>query len=293
MSPSFSVFERILSKLVNLVILIIKNSKSSKVFIGVNMKTGIYYFSATGNSLTTAKLLAASLDGQCDVISLAALHNKQDIEVDYERVGFVFPIYYGDMPYLIRDTIRKMKFKQNTYIFIFTTYRGHPGDVAKRFDNLLQEKNLSLALSKGIPMPGNSYLSTVEQIKDTLANQKTNIKKLVKSIIEQDKIDYSLLPEVENSAVYKACNMRGIKVDEKCIGCQTCIKVCPMNNIELIEGKIKIKDNCMTCLACFHWCPTAAIYMSKEKEIERREKYHHPDVRLTDIIKQKYNEFVE
>ena len=58
------------------------------------MKTGIYYFSATGNSLTTAKLLAASLDGQCDVISLAALHNKQDIEVDYERVGFVFPIYY-------------------------------------------------------------------------------------------------------------------------------------------------------------------------------------------------------
>ena len=104
------------------------------------MKTGIYYFSATGNSLTTAKLLAASLDGQCDVISLAALHNKQDIEVDYERVGFVFPIYYGDMPYLIRDTIRKMKFKQNTYIFIFTTYRGHPGDVAKRFDNLLQEK---------------------------------------------------------------------------------------------------------------------------------------------------------
>ena len=189
--------------------------------------------------------------------------------------------------------IRKMKFKQNTYIFIFTTYRGHPGDVAKRFDNLLQEKNLSLALSKGIPMPGNSYLSTVEQIKDTLANQKTNIKKLVKSIIEQDKIDYSLLPEVENSAVYKACNMRGIKVDEKCIGCQTCIKVCPMNNIELIEGKIKIKDNCMTCLACFHWCPTAAIYMSKEKEIERREKYHHPDVRLTDIIKQKYNEFVE
>ena len=90
------------------------------------MKTGIYYFSATGNSLTTAKLLAASLDGQCDVISLAALHNKQDIEVDYERVGFVFPIYYGDMPYLIRDTIRKMKFKQNTYIFIFKTYRGHP-----------------------------------------------------------------------------------------------------------------------------------------------------------------------
>ena len=52
----------------------------------------------------------------------------------------------------------------------------------ENFVRILQEKNLSLALSKGIPMPGNSYLSTVEQIKDTLANQKTNIKKLVKSI---------------------------------------------------------------------------------------------------------------
>lgn len=62
------------------------------------MKTGIYYFSATGNSLTTAKLLAASLDGQCDVISLAALHNKQDIEVDYERVGFVLILDIEDIP---------------------------------------------------------------------------------------------------------------------------------------------------------------------------------------------------
>ena len=204
-----------------------------------------------------------------------------------------FEIGYATNNHVLLKAFEKMNFNNNPYVFLVATYRGHPGDIGKRLDDLLKTRKAALSLNVGVSMPGNSYLSTVEQIKDTLANQKTNIKKLVKSIIEQDKIDYSLLPEVENSAVYKACNMRGIKVDEKCIGCQTCIKVCPMNNIELIEGKIKIKDNCMTCLACFHWCPTAAIYMSKEKEIERREKYHHPDVRLTDIIKQKYNEFVE
>lgn len=257
------------------------------------MKTGIYYFSATGNSLTTAKLLASSLDGPCDVISLAALYNKQDIEADYERVGFVFPIYYGDMPYLVRNVVKKMHFNQSSYIFIFTTSRGHPGDIAKRFDDLLQEKNLSLALSTGIPMPGNSYLSTADQIKDTLAKQEINIKKLVKPIIQQDKVDYSILPEVEHSAVYAASNMRGIKADERCIGCQTCIKVCPMNNIELVADHIEIQDNCMTCLACFHWCPVSAIYMSKEKEIARREKYHHPDVCLADFIKQKKDELIK
>ena len=35
------------------------------------MKTGLYYFSATGNCLTTAKILAEELPNDCDIISFA------------------------------------------------------------------------------------------------------------------------------------------------------------------------------------------------------------------------------
>lgn len=254
---------------------------------GKLMKTGLYYFSSTGNCLTTTRILKEAL-GDCDLIPLAALKNLAKIKVEYQRVGFIIPIYYGDMPFLVRQVISKMEFDESVYIFLMATYRGHPGDIAKRLDDLLHQQNASLALDLGISMPGNSYLSTKEQIKETLTNQKANILKQIPLITDQVRKDYSHNETPKPSKVgLKAYNMRGIKADENCVGCGICVKVCPMNNIKIENGHAVIGDNCITCLACFHWCRQEAIYMSKEKDIERREKYHHPDVTLIDIINQK------
>jgi len=82
-------------------------------------------------------------------------------------------------------------------------------------------------------------------------------------------------------------NFRGIEAEDTCIGCGTCARVCPMENITVAEGKAWIGDDCATCLACFHWCPVEAIRMSKAPEIARRRKYRHPDVTLKDILEQK------
>lgn len=60
-----------------------------------------------------------------------------------------------------------------------------------------------------------------------------------------------------------------------------------MDNIQIKDKHACIENQCITCLACFHWCPVEAIQMSKEKEIEYRQKYHHPDINVQDIIKQK------
>ena len=68
------------------------------------MKKIIYYFSATGNSLTTAKLLAEEL-GNCEIIALASLKNQDEIKIQADVIGFVFPIYYSDMPCLMRQRI--------------------------------------------------------------------------------------------------------------------------------------------------------------------------------------------
>ena len=252
------------------------------------MKVGLYYFSATGNCLTTAKILSEELPYDCDLIGIASLKNQESIQVDYDMVGFIFPIYYGDMPYLVRHVINRMCFKDKAYIFVFSTYRGHPGDIAKRMDEVLKERGQSLSLNIGISMPGNSYLSTKEQIESSLKYQKQNIQQLLDKIIHQEKHDYSLLVHPEPSPIAKGFyNMRGIQADEKCIGCGICTQVCPMDNIELKDKHACIGDRCITCLACFHWCPVEAIHMSKEKEIEYRVKYHHPDIKMNDIIYQK------
>ncbi|MGL4252633.1 MAG: nitroreductase family protein [Fusobacteriaceae bacterium] len=51
------------------------------------------------------------------------------------------------------------------------------------------------------------------------------------------------------------------KVDiEKCVGCNLCVKDCPVGDIGLIDGKAQIKNkNCFKCGHCVAICPMKAV----------------------------------
>ena len=246
------------------------------------MKTTIYTFSSTGNSLTTARRLADKLEA-CRLVSVTAVGKQTKIIEEAEAVGFVFPVYYGDMPYPVREMISKMVFKEGCYIFIVTTWRGHAGDVAKRMDQLLKTRGQKLSLALGIPMPGNSFMNEPHVDQEYLAKQNENVEKLLESIVKRKVCDYSESGVLPLTPVAYPNNFRGIVAEDSCIGCGTCAKVCPMNNIVLKDGKACIGDNCSTCLGCFHWCPVEAIYMSRQENIARRKKYRHPEVTVEDF----------
>lgn len=248
----------------------------------------LYYFSATGNTLSTAKMLAGLLGEDCGIVPVAALKDQEKIIVDDDAVGFVYPIYNGDMPYIIRDTISRMEFTGKPYIFSVCTYRGFYGKVAARLNEVLSAKGQKLSLLQGVIQPGNSRLSTPEETEASLAAQPENVRAAAEMIKRRETEDYSKMEIPAPSPFSNGnANVRGMMADENCIGCGTCAEVCPMDNIELEDGHARIGDNCLTCLACFHWCPVEAIYMSKVDDISRRFKYHHPSVTLNDIVAQK------
>ncbi|UCC57943.1 MAG: EFR1 family ferrodoxin [Candidatus Bathyarchaeum sp.] len=81
--------------------------------------------------------------------------------------------------------------------------------------------------------------------------------------------------------LFRIFSDRGFKVDdEKCIRCGTCVSVCPMNNIKIVNDKVTWNHNCEICLACIHWCPQNAIQHFNTQGIPR---YHHPDITLQQI----------
>ncbi len=54
----------------------------------------------------------------------------------------------------------------------------------------------------------------------------------------------------------------------KCIGCGTCVGMCPVGAISFDEnGKAKIdKDKCIKCHTCEGVCPVGAIEIDKKEE---------------------------
>ena len=56
------------------------------------MKTILFYFSATGNSLTTAWMLAKEWN-ECELVPLASLNTQEEIVVQADTIGFIFPRY--------------------------------------------------------------------------------------------------------------------------------------------------------------------------------------------------------
>ena len=249
------------------------------------MGTTIYYFTATGNSLTTAKLLAQALDAK--LVPAASTKHLPKVTEEADTVGFVFPVYYGDMPYPVREMISKMVMKPDSYVFICTTQRGHAGTAAKKMDQLLRTRGQKLSLAVGVNMPGNSFINEPQVDAEYLLTQRERILALVPQIQNREVVDYAAEELLPLAPVAYPNNFRGITAEASCIGCGTCAKVCPMDNISLLDGKAVIGDNCATCLACFHWCPTESIWMSRQENIARRAKYRHPDVQLTDITEQK------
>jgi len=80
------------------------------------MSNLICYFSATGNSLQTAKDIAGKLP-DTELISMT----KKHISIaGYERVGFVSPCYGEGLPNIVRRFIEDLSFDCNQNIYYFT-----------------------------------------------------------------------------------------------------------------------------------------------------------------------------
>ncbi len=261
------------------------------------MKSILYYFTGTGNSLKIARDLAALL-GDTELIPIARVADQQSIAPNAERAGIIFPVYMWGLPLIVANFARKLQVPKSIYVFAIANYGGFPAGTLLQMKDILAASQIILSAGFGIRMPGNYtplYGAKSPEVQQKLfANENTAIKNIAATVkAGQSAAIYANNPLIDfmfSNFIYKHGSPRipeGDKtfwVDEKCNSCGICEKACPVRNIKMNDGKPVWLHHCEQCVSCLQWCPQEAIQVGKNTATRKR--YHHPDINLQDILDQ-------
>jgi ferredoxin len=275
------------------------------------LKTDIHYFSGTGNTLYAASHLAHRLGAMLKPI--ASLANEYAIETDADAIGIVFPVYYGDLPVIVKKFLGLLENVKGKYIFAIATYGGAAGTSFKTISRILESKGGILSASYGIHMPQNAFhkswennnvtlnkaIRKIERIADEVTDKKTGkhypgvfmkpilylMHETFKPLYKKGMLKYSnAAPETGFDTLVHLAD-KSFTVSDACNECGLCAKVCPVDNIDIAKGRPIWLNRCENCLACYDWCPKSAILGGVSMK-----GYHYRNnrIRVADIINQKY-----
>ena len=257
------------------------------------MKTKLFFFSGTGNSLMLARELGARLNN-VEILNIKHFA-EQEIVLGDERIGIVFPVYGMGIPLIVKRFLGSLKSAGNSYVFAISNAASGYGIAVDQVDELLRVQNLKLNAAFNIFMPSN-YLPLGGAESD-----KKQQKKLSAAIRKLDEIAPLLAEQIETEIPHQwymprwLCklfyqffiahvNQEGEKFhsNAKCTGCGICTKICPVKNILLADNRPLWEERCEQCFACLQFCPSEAIMRGSIPA--SRKHYHHPSIEHSDLF---------
>lgn len=274
------------------------------------MEMEIYYFSGTGNSLFVARKIAEKTGGT--PISIPSVMEKESIESNADAVGIVFPIYYATndcgLPLIIGRFIGKLKDIGQKYIFAVCTCGYMPGMTIDNLRKTIESRGGELAAGFTVKMANKKLTEKKQQKINNDCEKKLDVLcetigarrrgkfetrgrlgKLIfapllylfiRPVFSRRYRKLSGLPHLPFSELVPFAD-RSFRYDEKCNGCGICSRVCPVNNIKMVDNRPMWQHHCETCYGCYSWCPQEAV---DGEIVSYNERYHHPDVKLSEML---------
>jgi ferredoxin len=215
------------------------------------MKTVIYYFTGTGNSLAVAKEICSNLP-DCTLVPVASIANAPGPVVpDADRVGIACPVYFAGLPSMVARFAAQLDLATSAYTFAVVTYGGSGAVPALRqLDGILRERSgRGLDAGFSVKMPGNYVLlygpPQGEKREKVLAAADTRIAEIARQAGAgiSPPLPHAPFQQLLHGLMYPQFIRtvrdadRQFTVSDACTSCGTCASVCPAANIELREKR--------------------------------------------------------
>lgn len=240
----------------------------------------VFVFSGTGNTAFVADRIKENLekkDVQTTIHNIDELKEIPDISA-YEYIGLGYPVYAWAMPPNVEEFAQKIPAaKEGQKGFVFTTYGGNGLYAVQQGVDILKSKKYRICRSRGFLMPDNitvSFISSLARVSpdgelkmfDKAAEA---IPGMVNEIISGDgRVEgHGWIPGWAFSRLlgflFKKWGAAGegkkYYLNDACTSCGLCAKTCPVQNIEMVDGKPRWLDHCVLCCRCYNLCPVKAI----------------------------------
>lgn len=256
------------------------------------MKTIIFYYTGTGNSLWSARCLANRLGGA----ELRRLKRADALAAgEAEAVGFVFPVHMWGVPGPVVEFVEKLSLRSQTYIFALAVNAGQVSRTLVQLREILARRGLKLAAGFSVVLPSN-YIpwggpGPAGRCAARIEAARVKLEQAAACIAggEDEPVEMGpLWQRVVFTAIYRMSFAQVRRMDkdfwcdERCNSCGVCERICPAGNIELKKGRPAWRHGCEQCLACIQWCPQQSIQFGKKTPAY--ERYHHPEISLADML---------
>ncbi len=250
----------------------------------------IFCFSGTGNSRYIAGRIAQALpDEMADLNAKIKANDCSPVRTGCDII-IVTPTYAWRIPRVVSDWLSKTELLSAERIWFVMDCGGEIGNAEKYNRLLAEQKHLHYMGTAQIVMPENyiamfdapraeEAVKIVEKAEPDIADAIMHIKAGESFRAPRNNLYDRFMSGPINPAFYRLFVKAGaFRANDACIGCGQCVRKCPLNNIELINGKPAWGGECTHCMACICYCPAEAIEYGKKSIGKPR--YHFEQLKI-------------
>jgi ferredoxin/flavodoxin len=249
----------------------------------------VVWYSQTGNTQKCGKVLARTLENKGIAVIAGEVRDVDRTKIsDVDLLVIGAPVFYYDTPDYVKDFIQSLPDLKGTPVAAYVTFGGPEGNqhnaACSILEGLVQKNGVPVGLKAFMTISSYAlnFKASDKEIspkpKAILPDQNTykNVRayaKFLRSAVEQGQTATfkKSLTSREFSTYFgpewwtKLLVSNHYIIEEKCVGCGTCIEKCPTNSIDLDTFSVDT-NTCVLCCGCINNCEYQAVNMEYSKE---------------------------